>query len=116
MYYRKTRTLYRRSSVKNRKTVTFGNHQETLCKLNNPGPAKVGAIAKAQKQQKYFKVSKYSLLQHPKKCSEKMSRNAGKTEKNDPLVLSGIVCYAGNLFGSVPGANRGILIFVELLV
>ena len=24
----------------------------------------------------------------------------------DPLVSSGIVCYAGNLFGSVPWANR----------
>ena len=38
----------------------------------------------------------------------------------DPLVSSGIVCYAGNLFGSVPWANRYILAssenFVELLV
>ena len=41
-------------------------------------------------------------------------------EKMDPLVSSGIVCYAGNLFGSVPWANRYILAssenFVELLV
>ena len=38
----------------------------------------------------------------------------------DPLVSPGIVCYAGNLFGSVPWANRYILAssenFVELLV
>ena len=38
----------------------------------------------------------------------------------DPLVSSGIVCYAGNLFGSIPWANRYILAssenFVELLV
>ena len=38
----------------------------------------------------------------------------------DPLVSSGVVCYAGNLFGSVPWANRYILKssenFVELLV
>ena len=27
----------------------------------------------------------------------------------DPLVSSGIVCYAGNIFGSVPWANRYIL-------
>ena len=43
-----------------------------------------------------------------------------KTEREDPLVLSGIVCYAGNLFGSVPWANRYNLAssqnFVELLV
>ena len=41
-------------------------------------------------------------------------------KKMDPLVSSGIVCYAGNLFGSVPWANRYILAssenFVELLV
>ena len=28
-----------------------------------------------------------------------------KTERGDPLVSSGIVCSAGNLFGSVPRAN-----------
>ena len=33
---------------------------------NNPGTAQVGAISKAQKCQKDFKVSKYSLLKHPK--------------------------------------------------
>ena len=41
-------------------------------------------------------------------------------EKMGPLVSSGIVCYAGSLFGSVPWANRYILAssenFVELLV
>ena len=39
-------------------------------------------------------------------------------QKNGPLVSSGIVCYAGNLFGSVSWANRYILasseIFLEL--
>ena len=43
-----------------------------------------------------------------------------KNLKGDPFVLSGIVCYAGNVFGSVPWANRYILAFsgnfVELLV
>ena len=43
-----------------------------------------------------------------------------KTEREDPLVSSGIVCYAGNLFGSVPWATRYILAssvnFVEHLV
>ena len=38
--------------------------------------------------------------------SEKKSRNAEKTEKGDPLVSSGIVCYAGKLFGSVPWSKR----------
>ena len=52
-----------------------------------------------------------------KKVFEKKSHSS---EKMDPLVSSGIVCYAGNLFGSVPWANRYILAssenFVELLV
>ena len=30
------------------------------------------------------------------------SHNANKTERGDALVSSGIVCYAGNLVGSVP--------------
>ena len=50
------------------------------------------------------------------KIFEKKSHSA---EKMDPLVTSGIVCYAGNLFGSVP-FDRYILAssdnFVELLV
>ena len=54
-----------------------------------------------------------------KKNFEK-SQNAEKTEREDPLVSSGIVCYAGNLFGSVPWTTRYILAssvnFVELLV
>ena len=33
---------------------------------NKPGAAQVGATSTAQKYQKDFKVSKYSLLQHPK--------------------------------------------------
>ena len=33
---------------------------------NKPGTAQVGAISKAQKQQKEFKVSKYSLLRYRK--------------------------------------------------
>ena len=55
-----------------------------------------------------------SLSQNPKKLrgdplgnffSEKKSRNTEKTERWDPLVSSGIVCYAVN-FVSVPWANR----------
>ena len=38
---------------------------------NKTGPARVDAISKARKQQKDFKVSKYSLLQHPKTFFEK---------------------------------------------
>ena len=67
------------------------------------------------------------LLQNSKKLKgafrgeksffEKKSHSA---EKMDPLVSYGMVCYAGNLFGSVPWANRYILAssenFVELLV
>ena len=41
-------------------------------------------------------------------------------KKTVPLLSSGIVCYAGNLFGSVPWANRYNLAssrnFVEHLV
>ena len=47
-------------------------------------------------------------------------KKVAQCQKMDPLVSSGIVCYAGNLFGSVPWANRYILasseIFLELLV
>ena len=39
----------------------------TNCFSDNPGTAQVGAISKAQKQQKDFKVSKYSLLRYRKK-------------------------------------------------
>ena len=37
------------------------------------------------------------------------SRTVLKNLKGDLLVSSGFVCYAGNLFGSVPWANRYIL-------
>ena len=69
-----------------------------------------------------------TLLQHPNFFEN--SHNAKKIEgdplgnflnekslampektKGDPLVSSGIVCYAGNLLGSVPWANRGNLKF-----
>ena len=43
--------------------------------------------------------------------SEIKSRNAEKTKRGDPLVSSGIVCYAGNLFESVLWANSGNLKF-----
>ena len=51
------------------------------------------------------------LAQNSKKLSDKKSRIAGKNRKGDPLVSSGIVCYAGNLFGSVSWANRGNIKF-----
>ena len=41
-----------------------------------------------------------------KKIPEKSLAMPEKTERGDPLVSSGIVCYAGNHFGSVPWANR----------
>ena len=59
-------------------------------------------------------------LFYKKNFSEKSPTMPKKTEREDPLVSSGIVCYAGNLFGSVPWATRYILAssvnFVELLV
>ena len=39
----------------------------------------------------------------------KKSHSAEKIWRGDLLVSSGIVCYAGNLFGSVPWANGYIL-------
>ena len=51
---------------------------------------------------------------------EKSPTMPKKTEREDHLVSSGIVCSAGNLFGSVPWTTRYILAssvnFVELLV
>ena len=43
---------------------------------------------------------------------KKMFHNAEKTQRWDPLVSPGIICYAGktkNPFGSVPWAKRYIL-------
>ena len=76
----------------------------------------------------------FGIFQHPFCCKTtkkiegtlsweivfEKSRTVPKKSKGGPLVSSGIVCYAGNLFGSVPWANRYILasskVFVELLV
>ena len=55
------------SSSKNWREVSLANQK------NKPGTAQVGAISKAQKQQKDLKVSKYSLLRHPKK-TQKLNR------------------------------------------
>ena len=47
-------------------------------------------------------------------------KKVAQCRKVDPLVSSGIVCYTGNFFGSVPWVNRYILAssenFLELLV
>ena len=66
-----------------RKTVRqkmFGIHEKFFCRysiwnyLNKPGTAQVGAISKAQKQQKDFKVSKYlfssTVPEKPKSWTE----------------------------------------------
>ena len=44
----------------------FGLNKLTAIHRNNPGTAQVGAISKAQKQQKDFKVSKYFFLRYRK--------------------------------------------------
>ena len=71
------------------------------------------------------RTSNFQVLVHwehfyEKKIFEKSPTMPKKTESEDPLVSSGIVCYAGNLFGSVPWATRYILAssvnIVELLV
>ena len=73
----------------------------------------------------------FGIFQHPsyRKTPKKMnggsfgeklfsekSHSAEKTKRGDPLVSSGIVCYAGNFFGSVPWANGGNLKFCRILV
>ena len=97
-------------------------------KRNKPGPAQIGAIFKAQKNERTSKSQSilfYSTRFFLKKSqnaeenlkgdplgkffSEKKSRNADTKLKRDPLVSSGIVCYGANLFGSVPWANVGNL-------
>ena len=47
-------------------SVIAQNFFKQKVRTNKPGTAKVGAISKAQKQQKDFKVSKYSLLRYRK--------------------------------------------------
>ena len=44
-------------------------------------------------------------------CPKKSLAMSERTERGDPLVTFGIVCYAGNLFGSVPWADWGNLKF-----
>ena len=51
---------------------------------------------------------KDSLLQHPEIFIEKslaMPKKLKGKKTGKLLVTSGIVCYAGNFFGSVPWAN-----------
>ena len=70
----------------------------------------------------FFNIHSVAKLQKKLKGGGEKSffERSHSEEKMDPLVSSGIVCYAGNLFGSVPWANRYILAssenFVELLV
>ena len=61
-----------------------------------------------------FEIFQHPLcLKTPKKLKgtlwgrnfSQKSCNAEKTESGDPSVSSGIVCYAGNFFGSVPCAK-----------
>ena len=59
-------------------------------------------------------VAKFQKIEG-EKLLRKKSGNAEKTEKGEPLVSSGIVCYAGNLFGN-PWANRGNLKFCRTFV
>ena len=54
---------------------------------NKSGPAQVGALSKAQKWLEDFKVSKYSLLQHPKTFFWKKSHNPEKKPKRGPFRI-----------------------------
>ena len=54
---------------------------------NKPRPAQVGAMSTAQKQQKDFKVSKYSLIQYPKNLKVGPNWRA----RGDPLRFSSIL-------------------------
>ena len=55
--------IYCFSFADERNLARQSSHIEVLIK---PGPVQIGAISKAQKYQKDFKMSKDSLLQHPK--------------------------------------------------
>ena len=96
----------------------FYSGSKLRLKVNNPGPAQVGAISKAQKEQKDFEVSsilfystrkpkifrkKFSKKLHTQKnwrgpfgenFFSKKSRSAETNERGDPLVSPGMVCYA----------------------
>ena len=58
----------------------------------------------------FFNIHSVAKLQNLKgdPLVEKNFKKVAQCQNNlkgDPLVSSGIVCYAGNLFGSVPWAN-----------
>ena len=73
---------------------------------------------KIAKRNKLWNFSIPSLSQNPKKIeggpfgenffSEKSFAMPKKTERGDPLVSSGIVCYAGNFLVLFPGPTGEI--------
>ena len=86
-------------------------------------------MPKKTEKRTHWDFSTSILLQNSKKLKgdplvgnnflEKKSHGAENNLKREPLVSSGIVCYTGYIFGSVPWANRYKLAssqnFVELL-
>ena len=55
--------------------------EEDTKQAKQPAPAQVGAISKAQNDQRSFKVTKYSLLQHANKIFEKSLTMQKTTER-----------------------------------
>ena len=101
---------------RNHKKRKTASSQQSISRLISKAQIQGSKIAKGLQN---FKV----LVNWDPFCEtffEKKSHNAEKTEREVPFVSSGIVCYAGNLFGSIPWANSYILAssenFVELLV
>ena len=77
------------------------NHQ----KIQQAGTGPSRRHIKDSKIAKGFQSVKLLVNWGPFKKIER-SLTMPKKLKGDTLVLSGILCYAGNLFGSVPWANR----------
>ena len=71
--------------------------------LSKPGPALVGAKKVLQRRNKLKGGTLWGIF-FPKKVSQCRK----KTERGDPLVSSGIVCYAGNFLVLFPGPTGEI--------
>ena len=103
------------SNLSSERFKWFKLHFYAMEKRNKPGPAKVGAIFKAQKKRKDFKVSKYYLLQHSNFFLKK-SQNAEKKLKWGPFGIVRYCMLRGKPFWFSSLGQRGQFMFVELLV
>ena len=100
--------------------VRFAVSQRQETSRGRPKWAPYLRLKNNKRTSKCQSIGEFGTFYEKKKLKKSLTMPKEKNLKGDPLVSSGIVCYAGNLIGSVPWANRYNLPssqnFVELLV